>query len=257
MNQRVQLLETDVDKMTKQLDIDQTSYEAYNTIREVLNKIETTLHQSSTQVDLIDSRSLSSSLSSKTAMVASSPPIQFEMIVNAFIKLVMNYPKEIILLGLIDIIPNLGESIISREILQWDILENPMKIIDLYVQWMSSLSVFEIQEEEVNELEDDLGQPKVLTKQILDDLKIKLNVLDENSKSIVQTAYDNLNQIIEKYSVPKLRRYLLNEWNVKNPGEVINCTNLMKGLKVLLFQPSKQIFLTFYRVFIVIKPMKN
>lgn len=228
-------MEVDIHKMEEQLDIDQTSYDAYNTIREVLNKIETTLQQVSNSDNSIDSyKSLSlPSSSSKSAaavvVVPSSVSIQFEMIVNAFIKLIVKYPREIILLGFIDIIPVLGESIISKEILQWDIVENPMKLIDLYVQWMSSLSAFEIQDE------DDMNEnkSKIITKQIIHSFAGKFSGFDENSNSIVQTAYDNLHQIIEKYSIPKLRRYLLNEWNVKNVEEVINCTNLIKGLKVL------------------------
>lgn len=251
--------------MTKQLDSDQISYEAYNTIREVINKIETTIQQASLSTNLDSSSSLSISSSStstsSSSLIASPISIQFEMIVNAFIKLVTKYPKEVILLGLIDIIPILGESIISKEIThQWDIIQNPMNIIDLYIQWMSSLSVFEIQDEDHDDNnENNSNQPKVFTKQSLENLKIQLNDFEENSKSIVQTAYDNLHQMIEKYSLPKIRRYLLNDWNVKDPEEVINCTKLMKGLQVkfILFYFFVKIIINYYRVFINIKFLKK
>lgn len=149
------------------------------------------------------------------------------MIVNAFVKLFTRYPKEVLMIGLIDIIPLLSEPIISKALEGWDIRHDPMRLIDLYIQWTSCLSVFEISTEDEEQTASAI------------DWKLIRNhpgFREMEPKAIVQTAYSELNQLIEKLSLPRLRRFLLNDWNVKLVSDVQSITGLMSGLQVNLIE---------------------
>jgi hypothetical protein len=165
--------------------------------------------------------------------------LSFEMIVTACVKLFSKYPKEVLLVGLVDVIPQLSEPLIAHAIAtQWRLLsqqeqrdlngertDRSMKLIDLYIQWTSALSVFEISGEE---------KSSRVPVSVIDWETVKLHAgfQEIEPKAIVQTAYAELNHLIEKYSLPQLRRYLLNEWNVKAADDTRQVTRLMSALQV-------------------------
>jgi hypothetical protein len=196
-------------------------------------------------------------------MVPSRPSpteITFANIVHAFVKLMSRYPKEVLLLGLIDVIPLLSEPLLISAMDQWEIRTDPMAIIDLYIQWTSTLSVFEISETSgMSGVASGGAGPVIDWKEI----KAHKGFQEMEPKAVVQTAYGELNLLIEKYSLPKLRRYLLNEWNVKAVEEVRQVTQLMNGLQVhsllspLALSPHRPLLLLLLRRSISPRPSRN
>lgn len=231
LNSRIDSLEIDLKELLRQFSNNEERYDALTAISEAFTRIQATIDSS------LPGAPVSSAVGpSSGALVPSAPAgITFDNVVHAFVKLMSRYPKEVLLLGLVDVIPLLSEPLLTTALSKWDIQTDPMALIDLYIQWTSTLSVFEISE---SSSRSDITPPGL---GMIDWNEIKAKGFqDMEPKAIVQSAYGELNLLIEKHSLPKLRRYLLNDWNVKSVEEVRQITQLMNGLQVyfLPFPPN-------------------
>jgi hypothetical protein len=241
LDSRIDSLEIDLKELLKQFASNEERYDALSAISEAFTRIQATIQSSPPSASVATASASGRSSSSSLAMVSSSLSspapggsgrITFANVVHAFVKLMSRYPKEMLLLGLIDIIPLLSEPLLITALDTWNVSSDPMTLIDLYIQWTSTLSVFEISESPPHSRAA-AGASSGGSVINWNEIKAQKGFQEMEPKAVVQTAYEELNRLIEKHSLPKLRRYLLNEWNVKAVEEVKQITQLINGLQVL------------------------
>eukprot|EP00602_Paraphysomonas_sp_CaronLab_P001696 CAMPEP_0185033934 /NCGR_PEP_ID=MMETSP1103-20130426/23360_1 /TAXON_ID=36769 /ORGANISM="Paraphysomonas bandaiensis, Strain Caron Lab Isolate" /LENGTH=847 /DNA_ID=CAMNT_0027570385 /DNA_START=61 /DNA_END=2601 /DNA_ORIENTATION=- len=195
IQERLSSLDADSSSLGRRLERDTEKMEALEKIQTVLGRMENTIN-------------------------SDAGSITREHVVQGFLKLTSLYSEECMLLGLVDIIPSFAKQIIERDVSQWDPMVEPMRVVGVYVDWMTSLSAFEATGGTEHSFAADSNES---------DLQHHLG-----GSSTVQPAYASLQSIMEGLCLPTLRRYLVNQWVVTDEEAAVNCAAMMKGMKGIL-----------------------
>jgi tuftelin-interacting protein 11 len=135
-----------------------------------------------------------------------------EDILGGFRRVCVHFPEETKLLGLVDVLPAMAQPLLEHELIGWNPGEQSGLLVELYVEWMSGISAFEEEVREQAEAGGDIG-------------------VEGGGEAATSAAYRCLSLIIEKLSLPALRRYLVNDWETKDPLSTRTCADLLRGVK--------------------------
>lgn len=201
VRQSLERSENEIKALEVKLVEDENRLEGYTQIYSAINKIQEVL-------SLYCRNELSE------MNISAGSEIRIMDVIRGIQKVYNHFPIELSMLGLIPCVPQLGYELLHHKISNWDIAEDPLLLADIYLEWSNAIESLELPNMAIENGPDKLNATQAVS-----------------HSSDISNAKSNLSNLIETLALPKLRRYIINEFRVTS--DTHKCVTLMRSIKVL------------------------